>query len=95
MENKSVGWDDFLTSLFQIIIGVKMIETLKSYKLTLTEQQARELYELLRTEKDSGCLTVDKDLVLVYNELKNIFGTVIRHTEAINNYQHIYAPGTK
>jgi hypothetical protein len=26
VENKSVGWDDFLTSLFQIIIGVKMIE---------------------------------------------------------------------
>jgi hypothetical protein len=25
VENKSVGWDDFLTSLFQIIIGVKMI----------------------------------------------------------------------
>ena len=24
MENKSVGWDDFLTSLFQIIIGVEM-----------------------------------------------------------------------
>ena len=23
VENKSVGWDDFLTSLFQIIIGVK------------------------------------------------------------------------
>jgi hypothetical protein len=26
VENKSVGWDDFLTSLFQIIIGVKMNE---------------------------------------------------------------------
>jgi len=54
-----------------------MIEVAKNYKLTLTEQQAKELYELLRTEKDSGCLTVDKDLVLVYNELKNIFGTGI------------------
>ena len=55
-----------------------MIEIQKNYKLTLTEQQAKELYELLRTEKESGCLTVDKDLVLVYNELKNIFGTGIR-----------------
>jgi plasmid replication initiation protein len=55
-----------------------MIEIEKNYKLTLTEQQAKELYELLQTEKESGCLTVDKDLVLVYNELKNIFGTGIR-----------------
>jgi plasmid replication initiation protein len=51
-----------------------MIEVQKQYKLTLTEQQAKELYELLRTEKDSGCLTLDKDLILVYNELKDIFG---------------------
>jgi hypothetical protein len=49
-----------------------MIEIQKNYKLTLTEQQAKELYELLRTEKESGCLTVDKDLVLVYNELKKV-----------------------
>ena len=72
-----------------------MIEIQKNYKLTLTEQQAKELYELLRTEKDSGCLTVDKDLVLVYNELKKLFDTGIQRTEAGNNYQHIYAPGTK
>jgi len=26
VENKSVGWDDFLTSLFQIIIGVEMTD---------------------------------------------------------------------
>jgi hypothetical protein len=52
-----------------------MIEIQKNYKLTLTEQQVKELYELLRTEKESGCLTIDKDLVLVYNALKNIFGT--------------------
>jgi len=50
----------------------------KSYVVELTEQQAKELYELLRTEKESGCLTIDKDLVLVYNELKNIFDTGIR-----------------
>ena len=55
-----------------------MIKLKKSYVVELTEQQAKELYELLRIEQDSGCLTVDKDLVLVYNELKNIFGTGIR-----------------
>jgi len=55
-----------------------MIKLKKSYVVELTEQQAKELYELLRTEKDSGCLTVDKDLVLVYNELKLLFDTGIR-----------------
>jgi hypothetical protein len=55
-----------------------MIEIQKNYKITFTEQQARELYELLRTEKDSGCLTVDKDLVLVYNAMKPLFATGIR-----------------
>lgn len=55
-----------------------MIEIQKNYKLTLTEQQAQELYEFLRGVKDGGCLTVDKDLVLVYNELKKIFAIGIR-----------------
>ena len=78
MENKSVGWDDFLTSLFQIIIGVKMIEIQKNYKLTLTEEQAQELYQFLRTEKSFGRLGVDKDLKLIYDELEELFETGIR-----------------
>jgi uncharacterized protein YpuA (DUF1002 family) len=49
-----------------------MIEIQKNYKITLTEKQVKELYELLRTEKESGCLTIDKDLLLVYNELKKV-----------------------
>jgi hypothetical protein len=56
----------------------KMIEIQKNYLLTLTEEQARELYRLLQTEKDSGCLTPDRELKLVYHELKNIFDTGIR-----------------
>ena len=55
-----------------------MIKISKTFHIALTEGQAQELYELLRTEKDSGCLTVDKDLVLLYNELKNLFDTGIR-----------------
>ena len=78
VENKSVGWDDFLTSLFQIIIGVKMIEIQKNYKLTLTEGQAQELYGLLKLQKGSGRLTTDHELVLVYDELKNLFDTGMR-----------------
>jgi len=56
----------------------KMIEIKKSYVLELSEYQAKELYQLLRTEKDSGCLTPDKELVLVYHELKTLFDTGIR-----------------
>jgi plasmid replication initiation protein len=56
----------------------ELCELEKNYKFTLTEQQAKELYQLLRTEKDSGCLTPDKELKLVYHELKDLFDTGIR-----------------
>ena len=56
----------------------KMIQIKKSYVLELTEEQAKELYRLLQTERDSGCLTPDKELVLVYHELKKLFDTGIR-----------------
>jgi hypothetical protein len=55
-----------------------MIKISKTYHFALTEEQAKELYQLLRTEKDSGCLTPDKELILVYNELKKIFAIGIR-----------------
>lgn len=55
-----------------------MIEIKKSYVLELTEGQAKELYLLLRTKKDDGYLTHDKELKLVYHELKNIFDSEIR-----------------
>ena len=57
---------------------MKMIEIQKNYLLTLTEEQAQELYQFLRTEKDIGRLGVDKDLKLIYDELKNIFETGMR-----------------
>jgi hypothetical protein len=50
-----------------------MIEIQKNYKLTLTEQQARELYQILDYERKQDNLGVDRDLILVYNELKNLF----------------------
>ncbi len=55
-----------------------MIEIQKNYKLTLTEQQAKELYEILDYERKNDNLGVDKELVLVYNELKKIFAIGIR-----------------
>jgi len=55
-----------------------MIEVKKSYVVELSEQQAKELYEFLRGAKDVGHLHTDKDLILVYNELKQLFGSGIR-----------------
>jgi len=55
-----------------------MIEKQISYKIEFTEQQAKELYEFLRGAKDVGHLHTDKDLILVYNELKPLFDTGIR-----------------
>ena len=51
-----------------------MIEIQKNYKLILTEQQAQELYWIL---KDVN-LDVDNELKLVYHELKNLFDSGIR-----------------
>ena len=48
-----------------------MIKISKTYHLALTEQQAQELYWIL---KDVG-LDVDNELKLVYHELKNLFDT--------------------
>jgi hypothetical protein len=56
----------------------KMIEVKKSYVLELTEQQAKELYQILDYERKQYNLGVDKELVLVYHELKKIFGSGIR-----------------
>ena len=56
----------------------KMIEIQKNYVITFTEEQAGELYRLLQTEKDSGCLTPDYEICTLYGELKNIFDTGIR-----------------
>ena len=55
-----------------------MIQVEKLYTVKFTEQQAKELYEFLRREKDIGHLSVDRDLILVYNELKKLFDTGIR-----------------
>lgn len=55
-----------------------MIEKQISYKIEFTEQQTKELYEFLRGAKDVGHLHTDKDLILIYNELKKLFDNGIR-----------------
>ncbi len=55
-----------------------MIQVKKSYVLELSEDQARELYVLLRNEKDNCIVSPGKELVLVYNELRELFDSGIR-----------------
>jgi hypothetical protein len=49
-----------------------MIKISKTYHLALTEEQAKELYEILDYERKNNNLGPDKELVLVYHELKNL-----------------------
>jgi hypothetical protein len=51
-----------------------MIEIKKSYVLELTEQQAKQLYWILKDRKLEG----DNELKLVYHELKKLFDSGIR-----------------
>jgi hypothetical protein len=71
-------WDQLFGKNLTVYGETKMIKISKTYHLALTEEQARELYRLLQTEKDSGCLTPDRELKLVYHELKNLFDAGIR-----------------
>ena len=72
-----------------------MIQIKKSYVLELTEEQARELYLFLKTERDMDVSRL-KELAPVHNELKKLFDTGIRGTENnLKDYNNIYAPGTK
>ena len=54
-----------------------MIEIEKQYKLTLTEDQARQLYNLIHQDKFSFGNQYD-DLGELYTELKKLFDTGIR-----------------
>jgi uncharacterized protein YpuA (DUF1002 family) len=54
-----------------------MIEIQKNYKLTLTEDQARQLYKLIHQEHASYGSQYD-DLRELHNELKQLFDTGIR-----------------
>ena len=58
-----------------------MIETLKNYKITLTEDQARQLYTLLQSVKQQDQFSYGglyDDLRELHNELKNLFDSGIR-----------------
>lgn len=55
----------------------KMIEQLKNYKITLTEEQARQLYNLMQSAKSADQFSYGglyDDLRDLHKELKDIFG---------------------
>ncbi len=55
-----------------------MIQLQKNYVITFTEDQAKELYHILQSAKDVGALDVNKEIVTIYRDLKNIFNSGIR-----------------
>ena len=53
-----------------------MIETVKNYKLTITEEQARQLYNLLQSAKSTEHFSYGglyDDLRELHKELKQLF----------------------
>jgi hypothetical protein len=55
-----------------------MIDIQKTYNISFTEQQAKELYFMLKNAKDGAYLTHNDELMLVYNELKDTLKIGIR-----------------
>lgn len=55
-----------------------MIKKQINYTIDFTEQQAKELYFMLKNAKDGSYLTPNDELILIYNELRNLFDGGIR-----------------
>lgn len=55
----------------------KMIEIQKNYVITFTEDQARDLYNLLKLETTDRGLA-GRELNVVYHELKELFDGGVR-----------------
>lgn len=66
-----------MMDVFEQQEATKMIEIQTNYKLTLSEEQLRQLFNLLGHNKD--LLTINSgydELRTVHNELKKIFGGI-------------------
>jgi uncharacterized protein YpuA (DUF1002 family) len=55
-----------------------MIQIEKNYKLTLTEEQAQQLYRLLQSTKEFSYGERYDELGFLHDELKKLFDTGIR-----------------
>ena len=52
-----------------------MIEKKITYKIEFTEEQVKDLYDLLEGEYHEGTLEINHDeLIVIHNELKKLFG---------------------
>ena len=69
-----VPFNDFM------ILGLvrKMIEIQKNYKITLTEEQAQQLYRLLQSSKEFSYGERYDELGFLHDELKKLFDIGIR-----------------
>jgi uncharacterized protein YpuA (DUF1002 family) len=56
----------------------EMIEIQKNYKITLTEDQARQLYRLLQSSKEFSYGERFDELGFLYDELQKLFDSGIR-----------------
>lgn len=50
-----------------------MIKQKISYTVEFTEEQLKELYNILRNQKDDGRLTHMDEIILIYQELQKMF----------------------
>jgi uncharacterized protein YpuA (DUF1002 family) len=55
-----------------------MIQIEKNYKITLTEEQSRQLYRLLQSTKEFSYGERYDELGFLHDELKKLFDTGIR-----------------
>jgi uncharacterized protein YpuA (DUF1002 family) len=55
-----------------------MIQVEKNYKITLTEDQAQQLYRLLQSSKEFSYGERFDELKFLHDELKKLFDTGIR-----------------
>ena len=72
-------YDQMFGKNFTVYGESKMIEVQTNYKLTLSEEQMRQLFNLLGRDKELLSINSGYDeLRTVYNEIKVIFNSGIR-----------------
>ena len=75
----TLHYDELFGKNFTVYGETEMIEIQKNYKITLTEEQARQLYNFLQLHKGDFSYGGSYDeLRVLLNELKTIFNGGIR-----------------
>jgi uncharacterized protein YpuA (DUF1002 family) len=74
----TVYYDELFGKNFTVHGETEMIEVQRNYKITLTEEQARQLYSLLHSTKEFSYGDRYDELRFLHDELKKLFDTGIR-----------------